>query len=105
MTREEMALRGFAREAAAAAPPGRSVALLPERVRQAPEASAAGRCRCPTIDRVVVLRSAAGDALRPRFRYGHNLRVGSLAGVAGAAAGAATLFTGADPPTRRLLLS
>ena len=61
----------------------------------------------PTIDREVVLRSAAAlPRYGPRFRYGHHLRVGSLAGVAGAAAGAAALFGLAQlPPTRRLLLS
>jgi short subunit dehydrogenase-like uncharacterized protein len=61
----------------------------------------------PTIDREVVLRSAAAlTCYGPRFRYGHNLRVGSAAGVAGAAIGAAALFGLAQlPPTRRMLLS
>ena len=92
---------------AAGAPAGRSVGLLPERVRRAPEEVGGWAVPMPSIDREVVLRSAAGDPrYGPRFRYGHNFRVGSLAGVAAAGAGAATLFALAQlPPTRRLLLS
>jgi short subunit dehydrogenase-like uncharacterized protein len=108
MTREEMALaRRSLAEAVASAPSGRSVALLPERVGRAPAPVGGWALPMPTIDRVVVLRSAAGDArYGPRFRYGHNLRVASLAGVAGAAAGVGALFALAQlGPTRRLLLS
>ena len=108
MTREEMArARDSLAQATASAPPGRSVALLPERVRRAPESVGGWALPMPTIDRVVVLRSAAGEArYGPRFRYGHNLRVASLAGAVGAAAGAATLLGLVQiPPARRLLLS
>jgi short subunit dehydrogenase-like uncharacterized protein len=91
----------------ASAPAGRSVGLLAEGVRRAPAVVGGWAVPMPTIDREVVLRSAAGlRRYGPRFRYGHNLRVGSLAAVAGAGAGAAALFTLAQlPPTRRLLLS
>jgi len=108
LTREDMArARGSLAEAAASAPAGRSVGMLPERVRRAPPPVGGWALPMPTIDRVVVLRSAAGDArYGPRFRYGHNLRVGSLAGVAGAAVGAGALFALAQlGPTRRMLLS
>jgi short subunit dehydrogenase-like uncharacterized protein len=108
MTRQEMArARGSLAQAEASAPAGRSVGMLPERVRRAPPPVGGWALPMPTIDRVVVLRSAAGNArYGPRFRYGHNLRVGSLAGVAGAAAGVGTLFALAQlGPTRRLLLS
>jgi short subunit dehydrogenase-like uncharacterized protein len=92
---------------AASAPAGRSVAPLPERVRRAPPEVGGWAVPMPAIDREIVLRSAAGDArYGPRFRYGHHLRVGSLAAVAGAGLGAAALFGLAQlPPTRRLLLS
>jgi short subunit dehydrogenase-like uncharacterized protein len=92
---------------AAGAPPGRSVGPLPERLRRAPDEVGGWAVPMPTIDREVVLRSAAGDdRYGPRFRYGHHLRVGSLAGVAAAGIGVATLFGLAQlPPTRRFLLS
>jgi len=92
---------------AAGAPPGRSIGLLPEAVRRAPGEVGGWAVPMPTIDREVVLRSAAGDPrYGPRFRYGHNVRLGSLAGVAAAGLGAATLFALAQlPPTRRYLLS
>lgn len=92
---------------AASAPPGRTVGLLPDTVRRAPDAVGGWAVPMPSIDREVVLRSAAAlPRYGPRFRYGHNLRVGSVAGVAGAAIGAAALFGLAQlPPTRRLLLS
>jgi saccharopine dehydrogenase (NAD+, L-glutamate forming) len=105
--RELSRARASAARIAAGAPPGRSVGLLPERVRRAPEEVGGWAVPMPTIDREVVLRSAAGDAsYGPRFRYGHNVRIGSLAGVAGAGAGVAALFAQAQlPATRRLLLS
>jgi short subunit dehydrogenase-like uncharacterized protein len=92
---------------AAGAPAGRSVGPLPERLRRAPDEVGGWAVPMPTIDREVVLRSAAGDdRYGPRFRYGHHLRVGSLAGVAAAGVGVATLFGLAQlPPTRRFLLS
>jgi short subunit dehydrogenase-like uncharacterized protein len=92
---------------AAAAASGRVVALLAEGVRRAPEPVGGWALPMPTIDREVVLRSAAAEPrYGPRFRYGHNLRLGSLAAVAGAGVGAAALFGLAQlPPTRRLLLS
>jgi saccharopine dehydrogenase (NAD+, L-glutamate forming) len=108
LTREELRrARASLAQAVASAPPWRFLGLLPERVGRAPEAVGGWAVPMPTIDRVVVLRSAAGDArYGPRFRYGHHLRVASLAGVAGAALGAATLFGLAQlPPARRLLLS
>lgn len=108
LTREDMArARESLAQAAASAPAGRSVGMLPERVRRAPPPVGGWALPMPTIDRVVVLRSAAADArYGPRFRYGHNLRVGSLAGVAGAAVGAGALFALAQlGPTRRMLLS
>jgi saccharopine dehydrogenase (NAD+, L-glutamate forming) len=91
----------------AGAPAGRSVAPLPERVHRAPGEVGGWALPMPTIDREVVLRSAAGDPrYGPRFRYGHHLRVGSLAGVAAAGIGATALFALAQlPPTRRFLLS
>ncbi len=92
---------------AASAPAGRSVGLLPERVRRAPAPVGGWALPMPTIDREVVLRSAAGDSrYGPRFLYGHHLRVGSLAAVAGAGVAAGALLTVAQlPPARRLLLS
>jgi short subunit dehydrogenase-like uncharacterized protein len=108
LTREDMArARESLAQAAASAPAGRSVGMLAERVRRAPPPVGGWALPMPTIDRVVVLRSAAADArYGPRFRYGHNLRVGSLAGVAGAAVGAGALFALAQlGPTRRMLLS
>jgi len=92
---------------AAGAPPGRSVGLLPARLRRAPAAVGGWALPMPTIDREVVLRSAAAlPRYGPRFRYGHHLRLGSLAAVAGAGAAASALFALAQlPPTRRLLLS
>src|SRR4029453_18259871 len=92
---------------AAGVPAGRSVGLLPGRVRPAPAPVGGWALPMPTIDREIVLRSAAGEArYGPRFRYGHHLRVGSLAAVAGAGVAAGTLVTLAQlPPARRLLLS
>jgi short subunit dehydrogenase-like uncharacterized protein len=83
------------------------VGLLPERVRRAPDPIGGWALPMPTIDREVVLRSAAADPrYGPRFRYGHHLRVGSLAAAAGAGLAAGTLLALAQiPPARRLLLS
>jgi short subunit dehydrogenase-like uncharacterized protein len=83
------------------------VAALPGRIARAPAEVGGWALPMPTIDREVVLRSAAAEArYGPRFRYGHHLRVGSLAGVAGFGIGAMALFGLAQlPPARRLLLS
>jgi saccharopine dehydrogenase (NAD+, L-glutamate forming) len=91
----------------ASAPAGRTVAALPERVGRAPAEVGGWALPMPSIDREVVLRTAAADPrYGPRFRYGHHLRVGSAAGVAAAGLGVAALFGLAQlPPTRRLLLS
>jgi short subunit dehydrogenase-like uncharacterized protein len=104
---ELLRARRSLRRIEASAGPGRSVGLLPERVGRAPAPVGGWALPMPTIDREVVLRSAAALArYGPRFRYGHHLRVGSLAAAAGAGAGAAALFALAQlPPARRLLLS
>ena len=100
------ARRSIARIAAGATP-GRTVGLLPDGVHRGPASVGGFAIPMPSIDREVVLRSAAAlPRYGPRFRYGHNLRVGSRTAVAGAAVGAAALFGLAQlPPTRRLLLS
>jgi short subunit dehydrogenase-like uncharacterized protein len=82
----------------------RKVATVPARIHRVPELDAWG-VPLPTIDPVVVLRSARElDGYGERFRYGHFAEVGSLpvaaAGIAtvGGMAAMASL-----PPTRALL--
>lgn len=60
----------------------------------------------PTIDPVIVLRSARSlEDFGPDFRYGHFLRVGSLANLAIGGAMVGGVFALAQlPPTRKLLL-
>ncbi len=60
----------------------------------------------PTIDPQIVLRSAkALDAYGPRFRYGHYMRMKSLAGVAGLGLSVGAVVALAQlPMTRDLLL-
>ena len=64
-------------------------------------------CPMPTIDPVIVLRSArALDLYGSEFRYGHYVRVGSLPRLVSGAALVGGVFTLAQlPPTRKLLLS
>jgi short subunit dehydrogenase-like uncharacterized protein len=85
---------------------GRRVSPLPGRVHRAPAPIGGWAAPLPTIDTEVVLRSAASlPRYGPDFRYGHHLSFGSLAALAAAGAGAATLFGLAQvPPLRGWLL-
>lgn len=84
---------------------GRRARGLPLRVERVPEIDAWG-VPLPTIDPVVVLRSArALDAYGPDFRYGHYAHVKQLTTVAGMVGGAGLLMGLARVgPTRDLLL-
>ena len=63
-------------------------------------------CPMPTIDPVIVLRSARQvEDFGPDFRYGHSMRIGSLPKLMAGGAMLGGVFTMAQlPPTRKLLL-
>ena len=63
-------------------------------------------CPMPTIDPVIVLRSARQvEDFGPDFRYGHSMRIGSLPRLMAGGAMLSGVFTMAQlPPTRKLLL-
>ena len=86
-------------------PTGRHVGGIPGPPRRVAEAGG-WALPAPTIDPIVVLRSAAAlDRYGPDFHYGHYIVVRRLPVAAGLAAGAAGLIALASlPPTRRALL-
>ncbi len=63
-------------------------------------------CPMPTIDPVIVLRSARDlEDFGSDFRYGHSMRIGSLPKLMAGGAMLGSIFTMAQlPPTRKLLL-
>jgi short subunit dehydrogenase-like uncharacterized protein len=82
----------------------REVASVRPTIHRVPELGAWG-VPLPTIDPVIVLRSARVlDGYGRRFRYGHFAEVGSLPMVAAGVAGVTGLAAMAStPPTRKLL--
>jgi short subunit dehydrogenase-like uncharacterized protein len=82
----------------------RPVSSLPRRIHRVPELGAYG-IPLPTIDPVIVLRSARVlDGYGTTFRYGHYARVRRLASAAVGAAGLGTAAALASlPPTRAAL--
>ncbi len=86
-------------------PSARKVRPLRTRVRY--ESKVKGWiCPMPTIDPVIVLRSARQvEEFGPDFRYGHSMRIGSLPRLVAGGALLGGVFTMAQlPPTRKLLL-
>jgi short subunit dehydrogenase-like uncharacterized protein len=83
---------------------GRPVASLPRRIHRVRELEAYG-IPLPTIDPVIVLRSARVlDGYGTTFRYGHYVRGQRLASMAVGAAGLATAAAMASlPPSRAVL--
>jgi short subunit dehydrogenase-like uncharacterized protein len=83
---------------------GRRAVALPARIHRVPELSAYG-VPLPTIDPVIVLRSARVlDGYGSAFRYGHYARVGNLPTVAAGVGAVGTAVAMASfAPSRKLL--
>ena len=93
------------RRAAEAPPAGRSIKPAKRALRRQPTLGG-WSVPLPTIDGVIVLRSAAAlERYGPDFSYGHHLVAKRLSPVVAAGAAVATMAAmAAIPPTRRLLL-
>lgn len=94
------------RALAAQQTPVRKVGKIRESIRFEPEVNG-WVVPMPTIDPDIVLQSAAQlEAFGPDFRYGHYMKVGSLARTVGVVTGIGAVFLLAQTaPTRALLLS
>jgi len=93
------------RKAAEAPPAGRSIKPAKRALRRQPTLGG-WTVPLPTIDGVIVLRSAAAvERYGPDFSYGHHIVAKRLSSVVAAGAAVGTMATmAALPPTRKLLL-